>query len=88
MSELTADIYKTLGAVEKTAEAAHTRLDRVENEIKADIKGIITSVQLLTVEVHKLDKEDAKKSGWTEGAKWAFGIVGTGLGYLISHFLK
>ena len=79
--ESQAVVFEKLGAVIQTAQAAHTRLDRLENEIKSDLVGISADVKALRDHMNQ-------SKGWKSGVIWIVGIIGAGLGILLKTFIK
>jgi hypothetical protein len=70
--DMPTEVYKDIGVISAKAEAAHSRLDRLENEIKETLKGI-------QVDLKELSAHMNKTKGFS--AAWLFlaSIAGAGL---------
>jgi hypothetical protein len=67
-----AEIRERLGALDAKVTAAHSRLDRVEENISEDLKSIKD-------ELHELNAHMNKSKGWGAAMLFLASILGAGL---------
>ena len=66
------DIHEKIGALTAKADAAHSRVDKLENVIRADLLLISTELKELNAYMHR-------GKGFAAAAIFLSGIVGAGL---------
>lgn len=71
------DIHEKLGALTATVSAAHKRLDKVETEVRQDLKDL--SLQLSELNAHM-----NKGKGWAGAFFLLSGLAGGGIVKLLS----
>lgn len=90
------EVWERLGALDQKAGAAHGRLDKVEHLLREDLKEMRrefkeTVVELKTMisaheaELRVVAAEHVARKGWIAGAMFVGGLVGSGLGWLLSR---
>jgi ABC-type ATPase involved in cell division len=71
------EVHEKIGALTAKADAAHSRLDKVETQVRDDLKSI-------KEELHELNAHMNKGKGWASAMIFLAGLSGAGATKLIS----
>ena len=75
------EVYQKIGELQAKAKAAHSRLDKLEVDIREDLKEII-------VDIKKLNEDMNKGKGWASAMIFLAGLSGAGATKLLSVILN
>lgn len=89
VSDALMKLTEKMGANEQVARAAHTRLDRIEQNIREDFAKIIENDAKIYEEINGLKEYMNRGKGWAAAANLLVGLFGgvivAGVIYLIKH---
>ena len=85
-------VSERIGALDQKAEAAHDRLDRLQDDLKFSIKEISDGLKELSVfiaqELKELHEEKNLNKGMKAAAYLIASLVGGVVAAFVQHFLK
>jgi hypothetical protein len=73
-------VHEAVGRIEAKADAAHKRLDRVETEIKEDLKEI-------KKDLREFNSHMNKGKGWAAAGLLIVGLFSSAVGGIVTYFL-
>lgn len=75
------DVREKLGILNEKAKAAHTRIDKLEFEIRDDLKELMKEVKDINAHVNR-------SKGWASAMIFISGFIGAGLFKLLTVVFK
>lgn len=84
--------YESIGRIETKADAAHKRLDRLENLVREDIKLLRHDIEEgskeLKHELHAVTEYMNRGKGWAAATLILASSVGSGLAFVFSNLFR